>query len=420
LSPHRAFATVSHISLYLCTLADFYGGPSVTERMKPHNYSITSLNIGLNDPRENALEALINMVKNNAVLRTLVLDLSPHITPRQYRDLASAIRLYNSVLEEVSFSENPLTVKSVEHISRIFTSKEAAISKLTMSNCGLKHLHATALAKHALSARHLRVLDLSGNPLGDKGATALVEMLTGKVFPETTQVQPPLQVLDLSACSFTPVGMAQIMDALSQRASLERVDLSNNDFGPENLPAYAALARWRVSHVRLNSCNIHTKGVNHILRTLADAATPLSQTARYLYLSGNEIADSCVEALCQFLERNTTLEALDLGFNLITDRHAEVLRRACSVVSASTAEKKVSDLTISLVGNKCDPYMLETPGLSRAKSNFLFGVRPNAADPSNHGYTHIAHHSRGHYMARKALDDHYRESLPLSSINNIS
>jgi hypothetical protein len=33
---------------------------------------------------------------------------------------------------------------------------------------------------------------------------------------------------------------------------------------------------------------------------------------------------------------------------------------------------------------------------------------------------HIAHHRRGHYMARKALDNHYRESLSLSPINNIS
>jgi hypothetical protein len=40
--------------------------------------------------------------------------------------------------------------------------------------------------------------------------------------------------------------------------------------------------------------------------------------------------------------------------------------------------------------------------------------------PTNHGYRHIVHHSRGHYMARKALDNHYRESLTLSLINNIS
>jgi hypothetical protein len=93
ISTPRFVTRLTHMFLCLCTLADFYGGPSVTERMKPHNYSITSLNIGLNDLRDNALEALINMAKNNAVLRTLVLDLSPDITPRQYRDLASAIRL---------------------------------------------------------------------------------------------------------------------------------------------------------------------------------------------------------------------------------------------------------------------------------------------------------------------------------------
>jgi hypothetical protein len=64
--------------------------------------------------------------------------------------------------------------------------------------------------------------------------------------------------------------------------------------------------------------------------------------------------------------------------------------------------------------------MLETPGMSRAKSNFLFGVRPNSADPANHGYSHVANTSRGHFMARKELDNHYREFLPLSPLNKIS
>lgn len=400
---------------------EFYGGHStMTEHMKPHNYSITSLNLSMNDLRENGVEQLVNTLKHNAVLRTLVLDLSPHITPREYKEIANAIRLYNSVLEELSLSENPLTVKSVEYISRIFDSKDAVLSKLVLTNCNLKHPHMTAFSKYVLSARYLRALDFSGNPLGDKGAEALLEMLVGKAHSLTSQVQPPLEVLDLSACGFTPVGMAKILSALSQRTSLQRVDLSDNHIGADNTEAYVALASCRIPHLRLNTCQIHTKGANLIFHALADATTPLSQATRYLYLSGNEIADSCVDALCQFLEKNITLEALDLGFNLFTDRHGAVLRHACSVVSASTAEKKVSDLTINLVGNKCDPYMLETPGLSRSKSNFLFGVRPNAADPSNHGYSHIAHHSRGHFLARRELDNQYREHLPLSPINAVS
>jgi Ran GTPase-activating protein (RanGAP) involved in mRNA processing and transport len=400
--------------------ADFFGSSSVAERIKPHNFSITSLNIGLNDIREHAVESLINMIKNNAVLRTLTLDLSPHITPKEYKNIATAIRLYNSVLEEISFSENALSVKSVENISRIFDSKEAAISKLAMANCSLKHPHMTAFATYVLSARHLRVLDLSGNPIGDKGGAALLEMLTGKVAAVTNKVQPPLEILDLSSCAFTPAGCAEVLDAISKRTTLQRLDMSNNHIGADNLPALAALARCHIPDIRLNSCKLCTKGASTLFMSLADKNTQLSKTTRFIYLSGNEIADSCAEALCLLLEKNTTLEAMDLGFNLLTDRNAVAFRQAVAVLSTSSLEKKVMDLTINLVGNKCDPYMLETPGMSRAKSNFLFGIRPNSADPSNHGYTHVPHTSRGHYMARKELDNHFREHLPLSPINKIS
>lgn len=394
--------------------------------MKPHNYSITSLNMGLNDIRENGVEQLVNMIKNNAVLRTLVLDLSPNITPKNYREIATAIRLYNSVLEEISLSENALSVKSVEYISRIFDSSETSIRKLFLTNCSLKHQHITAFCKYVLDARHLTTLDMSGNPIGDKGAAVLEEMLMGKAPKASaanadnfTAVLPPLKYLDLSSCSLSSSGMALVLTALSKRTTLCRLDLSNNTIGPDNESAYAALANCTVPDVRLASCQICSKGASRIFQTLADKSTPLAQSARYLYLSGNEISDSSSEALGMLLEKNTNLEALDLGFNLFTDRDGAFLRSACSVVSTSSVEKKVTDLSINLIGNKCDPYMLETPGLARAKSNFLFGTHPNSADPANHGYSHISHCSRGHFLARKEIDNHYREHLPLNPINTI-
>ena len=413
-----------------CYYYEDYGyGSSITDHMKPHNYSITSLNMGLNDIRENGVEQLVNLIKNNAVLRTLVLDLSPHITPKNYREIATAIRLYNSVLEEISLSENALSVKSVEFISRIFDSSETSIYKLTMTNCSMKHQHMTAFAKYVLDARHLTVLDLSGNPIGDKGAAALEEMLQG-MAPKACQVVntdggstgsvlPPLKYLDLSSCSFTPGGMAVVLSALSKRFGLMRVDVSNNSIGPDNEDAYSALAQCSVPDLRMASCQLGSKGATQIFQALANKSTPLAQSARYVYLSGNEISDSSSEALGMLLEKNINLEALDLGFNLFTDRDGAYLRSACSVASTSSVEKKVTDLSVNLIGNKCDPYMLETPGLARAKSNFLFGTQPNTADPANHGYTHIPHCSRGHFMARKEIDNHYREHLPSHPINTV-
>lgn len=396
-----------------------YGQASISDRMKPHNYSITTLNIGFNEMSDNGVEMLVNMIKNNAVLRTLKIDLCPKITPAHYKSIATAVRLYNSVLEEISVADNPISVKSMEHLARVFDSRETRICKLNMSNCGMKYQHMTAMGKYILSARHLTELDLSGNPIGDKGCAVLAEMLAGKKDMLTSVLQPPLKRVDLSSCNFSAEGTAQILGAVATRGYMERVDLSNNVIGAENLPAYAALARCLVQDLRLNACHLCSKGASIFFKTLADTSTPLAGALRFCYLSGNEISDSAADSLCAVLEHNAILEALDLGFNLFTERHALELRKAGSVQSQSSVLKKLSDLSVNLVGNKCDPYMLETPGMSRAKSNFIFGVQPNSLDPANHGYSHIPHCSRGHFMARKELDNQYRTFVPLKALNTI-
>jgi len=400
-----------------------FGQPSVAERLRPHNYSITHLNIGFNTIGDHGIHALTNMVKHNAVLRTLHLDLCPDITPAHYKTLCTAIRLYNSVLEEISFADNHLTVKTVENISRILDSRDTHIVKLNLSNCTLTHVHMAALGKYVMSAQHLTNIDLSGNPIGDKGATALVEMLEGKVSALTNTLLPPLQKIDLSSCTFSTTGTATVLTALAKRTSthpIERLDMSNNNIGDSNSAAYSALAQCNTQDIRLNMCKIQSKGASILFKTLSDRNTILCNTLRYCYLSGNEISDSSAESLAHLLGLNIKLEAMDLGFNLFTDRHKLVLQKAASVESTSHSEKKVYDLTINLVGNKCDPYMLETPGMSRAKSNFMFGVQPNSADPANHGYSHIPAVSRGHFMARRELDNHHRAHLPMQPFNSIN
>lgn len=420
--------------------------PSVAERLRPHNNSLTHLNIGFNTIGDNAVEMLTNTIKNNAVLRTLQLDLCPDITPLHYKTICTAIRLYNSVLEELSFADNQLTVKTVENISRILDSRDTHITKLNLSNCSMTHIHMVALAKYMLSAQHLTWIDLSGNNIGDKGATALVEMLEGKVSVLTNSVLPPLQNIDLSSCGLSKEGTATVLTALAKRTgtsdaptssknaseytttatnttnnnTLQRLDLSNNIISDANPAAYAALAQCNIHDLRLNMCKLQSKGASILFTTLASKTTPLSAALRYLYLSGNEISDSSAESLAQVLSVNITLQSMDLGFNLFTDRHRELLRCAGSVLSTSHAEKKVYDLSINLIGNKCDPYLLETPGMARAKSNFLFGTQPNRADPANAGYSHITQASRGHFLARKELDNHHRTYLPLQPFNSIN
>jgi hypothetical protein len=135
-------------------------------------------------------------------------------------------------------------------------------------------------------------------------------------------------------------------------------------------------------------------------------------------LSSNQISDSATTALCDMLERNNVLELLDLGFNEFTNASAEFFRNAVKVHSASERAKKICGLTVNMIGNKCDAYVFDTPGLSRSKNTLMFGLQANSHDSHNQGFSHISQRSRGNFLVRKKLNEEYRKHYPLEAINS--
>mmetsp|Transcript_31069 Transcript_31069/g.52476 ORF Transcript_31069/g.52476 Transcript_31069/m.52476 type:complete len:1178 (+) Transcript_31069:63-3596(+) len=406
---------------------DFQGGvtsghTSAHKDLKCYNFSVTSLNMGLNQFGEPAVEALTNMIKNNAVLRSLTLDLNPEIKPIMYKPILGALRLYNSVLEELSLSENKLSVKTAEYLGRLFdVGVESRISKLVLSNCGMKYQHIIPLCEHMSNSPTLMYIDFSNNKIGDKACEFLAEVIVGTGFnPLTGICLPPLEHVDLTNCGFQADGCRELLEAVAARPFLNRLDLSNNSFGADNPAGLEQLGKCAVQDLRLNCCGLGSKNTSGIFSCLASHETSLCQALRFCSLSGNEISDSVSDSLCRLLEKNLNLEVLDLGFNELTNRNRDSFKAAIHVASTSEAAKKVTGLSVNLIGNKCDPYMLDTPGMSRAKVNFQFGTLPNEADARNRGYSHIPSYSRGHFWARKELDDHYREQLPMQPLNTIA
>lgn len=165
---------------------------------------------------------------------------------------------------------------------------------------------------------------------------------------------------------------------------------------------------------------VGSKGGINLFSVLCNSTYPITTSLKSLSISGNNIADSAIVLLCSMLESNRILKYLDIGFNLISNLNEELLRKAYEVTSSSDKDKKVNSLTINFVGNKFeDPYMISTPGLARSKLNFLFGTQSNPEDVRNGGYSHISHISRGHFLARKELDNQYKLINPNSILNKI-
>lgn len=427
----------------------------------PHNHSITELDIGRNTFGPLASKALTEMLKRNVIINNLKLDLCQGFTPLQLKKLCNSIRLYNSCLNILSCSGIEFTVKTIEYIGRIHDSKYTRISKFSLHHCNLKHLHMNALAKHLSYSQCLMYLDISGNPLGNKGACILAEIIHppppttmggpmppsgGNAFANSVSLSgnsgappngPPLTHLDVSACQIQAEGTASIMTAVSKRPGIKYLDISNNIIGCDNQRFFNAFANaTALDEVHLAYCQLQTTGGCAIFNMLLPTVPPppygmnlnddyveppkhLAWNVRSINLAGNEISNACANPLVKLLLENTHLEVLDLGFNLITNDVKPILQEGIRITSTSSMERKVNELHVNLLGNPCDPYILEFPGMARAKVHFRQGMEANKSDSSLQGYSHLEHRAKGKFFVQKELYDQYRQTYPPKSINTI-
>lgn len=397
---------------------DDSGIDSLNDQML-HNYSVTNLNCGGNNFGWESMDALVKVIKNNAVISTLSIECSPECTPQLLDPVFHAIRLYNPHIETLILSETPLSVKNMENVAKMTEAKFTNIKKLDLSNSGMKYQHLEKVPEHLHMAENLRHLNLSNNKLTDKAAKSVSALLMGKLWEG--KVCPPLEHVDLTNCGFTGVGCTELVTAAAQREKFQYLDLSNNSIGSDHAPDFVkALAMCTLSDVRMNMCNLGTKGAVAVFNAFADPNSKISLSCQSLYLSGNEINDSAGPALCSMLENNMFLEILDLGFNLFTNDNAAIFKKAILVTSSTSEAKKAFELHINMMGNECDPYIFDTPGMARAKSTFKFGIQPNYKDPLNGGFSHITASSRGHFLVRKAVNVMHKEVSSANALNMIS
>lgn len=418
------------------------------EQRALHNHSVTHLNIGYNQLGPQAGEALRYMFRHNHVMTSINLELSVKMPPQGFKMWAKMIRVYNTVLREINLSNSVISVKAMGYIAQIMESEDNQLANLNFSNCRLKHQHIEKCAAFFPLSKHLTRLNLSGNALTDKAAEHLAVIAQGKRDVNGEQL-PPLKYLDLSDTGLHYGGASLIMKELSHRSALQCLDLSSNDLpeeaAPRTLPDlnpahsvsreaasekvkvkegefqlfFDSLAQSRIYDLRMNSCNLKAKGANALFNRLSEQTNPAAQYMKTLFVSDNKMLDSTAPALCNMLKKNYNLELLDLGFNEFTAGCTEMFKDTVKVMSESDLSKKVFGLTINMIGNKCDPYVFETPGLSRSKTSLLFGLRTNPYDNFNRGFTHVSQRARGNFLVRKEMEDEYRRHFPQEAINSI-
>ena len=276
----------------------------------------------------------------NSISRAALEDLAQNThSNKQDRVECRAFVVEGGAVNEKNFQK--LFNQQVQHCS----DGQLNLRRLGMDDLGAKQISA------ALSVdRSLTVLDLSENAIGDSGAEALGNAL---------RVNTSLRGLGLAWNRVGPVGFASMAKHLAESdGAVKFIGLRMNPVFPaeahdsdECHAARKSLGKL-ISTSNLRYLVLSRTGLGDMeLEVIGEALTSTHCSISVLSLKKNIISDQGAAMLCSGLEKNTSIQYLDLSYNEISNTGAKRIGRCLE----HRAEQGVPLQQVCMEGNPAEP-----------------------------------------------------------------
>jgi Ran GTPase-activating protein 1 len=213
------------------------------------------------------------------------------------------------VLSFLSLTGNPIGDRGASLLSDFLMKSGLQISSLNLVDCSIGSEGIVALADGGLNVLNtLEVLHLDWNPIKNEGAAALAN---------SNCVVHTLCNLSLGQCDISDEGILTLCQSIARSETMTWINLSWMKMGTQGADAVAAALELNpnLKNLYLTRNSIPNDGVLSIIESAAEFLN-----LRCLDLSQNDAYSTGAELMCEILEHpNCKIEHLNLSFASIND-----------------------------------------------------------------------------------------------------